>query len=168
MIKKLIILTILFFSACQSQMVEEKLSSNDVEYSIQHPKDWDFRNYGFDGDTYDDPHLEANATLTYGKLLDAKISIYLIEKSDNNCALKGITSHTYQEVNGDLTKESRMKSLNKFFDEWREDEKEEFARVYFAASDKECVLFELYKKKNSNHVFRTFYDLIDSFHKIEK
>ena len=112
--------------------------------------------------------MEANATLTYGKLLDAKISIYLIEKSGNDCALKGITSHTYQEVNGDLTKKSRMKSLNKFFDEWREDKKEEFARVYFAASDKECVLFELYKKKNSNHVFRTFYDLIDSFHKIEK
>jgi len=168
MIQKLIILIALFCSACQIQEEVEKLSSNNAEYSIQHPKDWNFFNYGFDGDTYDEPYLEASATLTHGKLLDAKISIYFIEKSDNNCVLEGIISHTYQEVDGNLTRENRIKALDKFFDEWKEDEQEDFARVYFAASDKECVLFELYKKKNSKHVFRTFHDLIYSFHRVVK
>lgn len=171
MIKKLIVLIALSCAACQSQMIEEKLPSNNAEYLIQHPKDWDFRNYGFDGDTYTDPYLEASATLTYGKLLDAKISIYFIEKLGTHCVLKETTAHTYQEAEVSLTQESRKKALGEFLDEWKKDGQTEFVRVYFAASDKkECILFDLYRKKGSKQkqILKSFHDIISSFHEVAK
>ncbi len=170
MIKNLIILISIFCYSCQNKVKEELLISDGVKYSIQHPKNWDFLNYGFDGDTYEEPHLEASATLTYGKLLDAKIAMYFIEKLGGKCVLKGILAHTYQELDKTLTKEMRTKALRQFFNQWENDDKKaEFARIYFSASDKECILFELYSKEDQKqkHTFENFYKIIISFHKID-
>lgn len=171
MIKKLIILITLFCLSCQSQITESKISNNNSEYLIQHPKDWTFFNYGFDGDTYEDPYLEANSTLTYGKLLDAKIAIYFIKKelSSSNCVLKESISYSYQEDKINLTEDNRRKALSKFFDEWKKNDQIEFARVYFAVDNKECVLFDLIirKKSDQEKILNYFYQIISSFEKIK-
>lgn len=164
MIRKLVIFVSFLCVACQSRGVEKIILNGESKYSIQSPEGWDFFDYGFDGDVYENPSLEPSATLTYGKYLDAKITVFFIPKSNAGCVLKATTTHSYEETSNLITREVRKRVLEKKLYEWKGDHQTELVRIYFSANRDECVLFELFKRKSVDRaqVFEDFDKIVNS------
>ncbi len=161
--KPIMILVIMISASCINKMKERRLLSEVGEYSIRHPQDWNFFDYGFDGDTYYDQHLAPSATLTYGKNLDAKVVIFFLKKPvGEGCDIGNSSPYDYNENKDADLRNERLNLINESILKWKSDHKVLKIKIYFAASDKECVLFELSKGKNDNFDYDNFYRIIKS------
>ncbi len=157
------ILVIMISASCINKMKERRLLSEVGEYSIRYPKDWNFFDYGFDGDTYYDPYLAPSATLTYGKNLDAKVVIFFLQNlGGEGCNIGNASPYDYNESKAKELRNDRLKLINESLLKWKSDNQVSMIRIYFAASDKECVLFELSRAKDSKLDYMAFYEVIKS------